>query len=125
MTRNRDRNRNDDIYTFIGSRIKQFRTTQNMSQDELASRSSLKRPSIVLIEKGRQKLPIDRLFVIAKALKVEPAQLLPSLNDIYPGDSDEYPIFVHGAETLAVNEVSTIKKQLQKIKEQPKREPNI
>jgi len=125
MNKSKKRDRNKDLYALIGSRIKQYRTTIEMSQEELAALSSLKRPSIALIEKGSQKLPIDRLFIIAKALKTEPAQLLPTLREISSDKSGEYPIVVHGAETLAVHEVSSIKQQLDNVKNKPGLKPDL
>ena len=60
-----------------------MRTQKGVSQGVLATQSRLKRPSIVLIEQGRQKVPIDRLFRIAIALNCKSvAELLPDLDEI-------------------------------------------
>lgn len=58
------RNRISKIYEFIGNRIRETRRKKGLSQDDLAKLSHLERPSIVLIERGRQKLPIDRLYIM-------------------------------------------------------------
>jgi transcriptional regulator with XRE-family HTH domain len=49
-----------------------------LSQQELADRVSLSRPSIVNIELGRQGISLDQLFVLAAALGVSAAELLPN-----------------------------------------------
>jgi len=72
------RKRLGELYKHIGKKIKEIRLESSMSQDELANKAELKRPSIVLIEQGAQKLPIDRLYLIADALKVPIYSLLPN-----------------------------------------------
>lgn len=125
MNKTKKRDRNKNLYALIGSRIKQYRTTKEMSQEELAALSLLKRPSIALIEKGSQKLPIDRLFIIAKALKTEPSQLLPPLREIFPDKSGDYQNVVHGGDTVAVHEMSTIKQQLNNVRNKPGLKPDL
>jgi transcriptional regulator with XRE-family HTH domain len=49
-----------------------------LSQQELADRVSMSRPSIVNIELGRQGISLDQLYVLAGALGVSAAELLPS-----------------------------------------------
>ena len=65
------------IYKYIGFRIKTYRKLINITQADLAFKSNLQRPSITLIEKGQQMLPIDRLYLISNALNVCIYDLLP------------------------------------------------
>lgn len=58
------------------------RKKKELTQIELANLAGLERPSIALIEAGRQKLPIDRLFKIAIALDTPLSTFLPSLEDV-------------------------------------------
>jgi transcriptional regulator with XRE-family HTH domain len=85
------RQRIDDLYTEIGLRINRLRNKKGLTQEELASNAGLKRTSIVLIEKGKQRLPIDRLYLISAALKCGLSELLPKLNEII--STTEKPVF--------------------------------
>jgi len=71
------RNRLSGLYIEIGKKIKEFRELRCFTQEYLAQKAGLKRPSIVLIEQGHQKLPIDRLYLIADALSCTIYDLLP------------------------------------------------
>ena len=95
------------IYTYIGEKIRLKRRALGLSQSELAKKSNLKRPSIVLIEKGKQRLPIDRLFLIAKALHIEINELLPNKTDIFSDDTNrdtnEFKVIVPEVEKNLMN----------------------
>ena len=79
-----DRARIDRVYEIIGKRIEDLRKARGLSQEDLARSSHLKRPSIALIEKGTQKVPIDRLYRIALALGCASiVDLLPGLDDVF------------------------------------------
>jgi len=66
------------LYKRIGKFVQERREEIGMSQMELAFRADFNsRCSIANLEAGRQRLPIHRLYAIAKALKVEPWDLLP------------------------------------------------
>jgi transcriptional regulator with XRE-family HTH domain len=58
-------------------RLRELRTSAHLSQETLASRSSLSRTSITNIEKGRQHVSLDVLYRLADAMGVEPRALLP------------------------------------------------
>jgi transcriptional regulator with XRE-family HTH domain len=70
------------IYKIIGEKIKMHRAHKVLSQEELSNMCGLSRPSIALIENGKQKLSIERLYRIAHALKVESQDLLPSFSEL-------------------------------------------
>ncbi len=74
-----------ELYAAIGRQIAAARLRVHprpISQTELATRVQLARGSIANIERGRQRPPLDTLYRIARALGVEPRQLLPSLADL-------------------------------------------
>jgi len=52
---------------------------KGLTQERLAELVSLTRTSITNIEKGRQKLPINTLYVLANALGAEARDLLPDV----------------------------------------------
>ncbi|MBD3317669.1 MAG: helix-turn-helix domain-containing protein [Chitinivibrionales bacterium] len=114
------RKRIDRIYSQIGTRIREIRKAKGLSQEDLAKEVSLERPSIVLIESGRQKLPIDRLYAIARVLEVQPQDLLPSLSDIF-GENGDAPVFVHGGVVMEERAIYEIREIVEKKKKQQKR----
>jgi len=72
-----DRKRIDELYTEIGDAVRRFRDERQLTQKQLAESSGLTRTSIVHIEKGEQRIPIDRLYKIAVALGVQIMDILP------------------------------------------------
>lgn len=60
----------------IGERIKHFRSEANLSQEKLAFTCDLDRTYIGSVERGERNISVLNLQKIAKALKVEPANLL-------------------------------------------------
>jgi transcriptional regulator with XRE-family HTH domain len=60
----------------FGARVREFRTLAEMTQDQLAKKAGLSRPSITNIERGRQDIPASTLLALAEALGVTPNDLL-------------------------------------------------
>jgi len=69
------------IYREIGRRIAATRRQRKprLSQKDLAEAVDLSRTSVVNIERGRHRIQIHVLYVIAQMLGVEPHDLLPPL----------------------------------------------
>jgi transcriptional regulator with XRE-family HTH domain len=65
------------LYRTIGQKIRVARRARNMSQARLAELLDMSRASIVNIEAGRQRLPIDLLYDIADIFRIEARSLLP------------------------------------------------
>lgn len=67
------------IYSQIGQRIAKLRKSRDprLKQEDLASAAHLSRASMVNIERGRHRVQIHVLYDIARALGVEPRDLLP------------------------------------------------
>lgn len=72
----------ETLYRDIGEKIRELRETKlRVSQDELALRLGMSRPSIANIEKGGQQISVLQLLLVANVLGVPPQYFLPS-NDI-------------------------------------------
>lgn len=71
-------NRNQ-FYLAIGRRIAEARQSIGLSQEDAATKIKITRVTWNLIEKGNQKLAIDRLMDIASILQIAPAKLIPGL----------------------------------------------
>ncbi|MDF9839620.1 MULTISPECIES: helix-turn-helix transcriptional regulator, partial [Paenibacillus] len=64
-------------YKIIGQLIKSKREERGMTQEELAIRVHISRPSITNIEAGRHLIRIHYLYQIATSLEVSVHDLLP------------------------------------------------
>jgi transcriptional regulator with XRE-family HTH domain len=60
------------VNTTFGTRLKKFRRTVKVTQEELARRTKLSRQTITNIEAGRQGITVSRMMTISKALGIEP-----------------------------------------------------
>ena len=69
----------DYVYREIGDRIQKCRTEKRLTQEDLAKQLDLTRTSIVHIEKGRQKVPLDKLYHMSEILEVDLYDLLPPI----------------------------------------------
>jgi transcriptional regulator with XRE-family HTH domain len=76
------------FYFAVGRKIAEIRQRQRLTQDALGREISLTRTSVVNIEKGKQQLLLHTLVLIARALKVEPSELLPDSDFQYQLASD-------------------------------------
>ncbi|QWG76921.1 MULTISPECIES: helix-turn-helix domain-containing protein [Bacillus cereus group] len=61
--------------------LQEYRLNSKMSQEELAFNSGLDRTYISLLERGKRKPTINTLFALARALKVNPSQLIEELEE--------------------------------------------
>ncbi|MFC1404988.1 MULTISPECIES: helix-turn-helix domain-containing protein [Streptacidiphilus] len=68
----------------IGARVRAARLQAKMTQEQLARRAGLTRGSVTNIESGAQAPPPYRLALLAEAVSVQPADLLPSLAQASP-----------------------------------------
>ena len=65
------------MYAEFGKLVRRHRVRLKLTQDQLADRVGLSRTSITNIEKGRQKVLIHHLILLAESLQVSPEALLP------------------------------------------------
>lgn len=78
-----------DFNAEIGRRVRAARARAKLTQELLARKAGLTRGSITNIESGAQAPPPYRLVRLASALGVEPAELLPVLQE--SGQVNELP----------------------------------
>jgi transcriptional regulator with XRE-family HTH domain len=74
-----------DIRKEFGRTLRLVRKKVGLSQQELADRVTLSRPSIVNIELGRQGISLDQLYVFAGALGIGAVELLPNIAPVLGG----------------------------------------
>ncbi|WP_128802888.1 MULTISPECIES: helix-turn-helix transcriptional regulator [unclassified Streptomyces] len=65
------------FYRAVGLRVREARTSARMTQAQLAEELGLTRSSVANVEAGRQRTPLHVFAMIAEALDVDPAKLLP------------------------------------------------
>lgn len=78
MTRDKDL---PALYFYVGRRVRQLREANGLSQDELARKIKLTRTSIVNFESGKQRIPLEDIYRIAKIFGVPAKDLLPDMSD--------------------------------------------
>ena len=69
--------RNPSLYQQIGEAIGRQRKLAGMTQEQLAKKVNISRPSIANIEVGRQAVEVALLYEIAAALGCAPGDLAP------------------------------------------------
>jgi transcriptional regulator with XRE-family HTH domain len=69
----------DALYRAFGDLVRLGRERLDLSQEKLGRLVGLSRTSITNIEKGRHHLVIHQLLAFARALKLPPEALLPSV----------------------------------------------
>lgn len=62
----------------VGTKIKTIRTERGMSQEELANSVGISYQQLYKYEKGINRISVSRLVLIARALGIPPASLLPT-----------------------------------------------
>ncbi len=69
----------DSVYKELGKRIVKARSDKGMSQEKLASASSIDRSHMGFIEQGRRKPTLSTLYKISQTLNVSLEQLFKGL----------------------------------------------
>lgn len=67
---------NKNFLQNIGKKIKNLRKEKGLSQEELACDANVSRSTIGMIETARTDITLSKIKRIAKALEVEPYELL-------------------------------------------------
>jgi len=70
-----------DIYRQIGEKIRKLRLTKGLSQKDLAKYVGVTYQQIQNYEKGKSKIPVDRLIRIAEVLEVSLDYFLKEFNN--------------------------------------------
>lgn len=81
------------VQRLVGGRVRRLRDSRKpipLTQQQLAERTRgvLSRSSIANIERGRQGISLEQLFVLAEALDIEPAELVPKREEVFGARSD-------------------------------------
>ena len=64
----------------FGEVIRELRDERGLSQEALAGAAGLHRTQISLIERGQRSVRLDTIVRLAKALKVQPSEMMPILS---------------------------------------------
>lgn len=67
-------------YKQLGDKVCFYRQKKGLTQGDLAKLASVSRPRISYIECGKGTFNIEILFLVAKALDIEPSVLLEMVN---------------------------------------------
>jgi len=62
-------------------KLRALREEKNISQDALSKLTDIDRSYIGRIDRGEVNISLDKLFKIAKALKCQPADLMPEIDN--------------------------------------------
>jgi len=60
----------------VGTKIRQIRTRQGISQESMAEELGITQPSYARLETADSRINVERLMLIAKVLEVKPSELL-------------------------------------------------
>jgi len=60
----------------FGNKVKEYRKTQNMSQEDLADAAGLHRTYIGMVERAEKNITLINIEKLAKALKISITELL-------------------------------------------------
>jgi len=82
-----DDSRIDLFYVAVGKNIRTARVNAGVSQMMLARQIGFNRSSIANLEAGRQRIALHLFFLIAEALDIQPADLLPNMQLLEKADS--------------------------------------
>lgn len=63
----------------FGERVRELRTERDLSQEKLAMLAGLHRTAVSFIERADRSAKLETIEKLARALKVEPADLMPPL----------------------------------------------
>lgn len=60
----------------LAANVRRIRNATGLSQEELADRAEMHRTYISSVERGERNVSLENIFALAKALGVEPAELV-------------------------------------------------
>lgn len=72
--------KNIEVIKAFGQRVRELRTSQNLSQEELANEAEIPLSQIGRIERGEVNATISTISAIAKALNVKLESLVCTIN---------------------------------------------
>lgn len=93
------------LHKRIGSFIAARRNRLSMKQEQLAASVGISRASLANIERGRQSVLVHHLYAIAKALHLQPNELLPQMDEVKADEALPLPSGLKPEEMKAVSRV--------------------
>lgn len=75
----------DNLYRLVGERFRRLRDEAGLTQEDLAKKVGLKRTSITNVERGRQRLPLHQMLMIADQLGAELRDVVPARSELAEG----------------------------------------
>lgn len=87
------------VNRWLGGRIREARTTAGLTQQQVADRTELSRASVANIELGMQAVTVHQLLLLSRALSLDPALLVPTLQEVELDDPDD-AIIAHEAQRV-------------------------
>lgn len=76
------------VYPAVGDRCRIARERAGMTRDDLAAHLGMSTSSIVQLESGYQRLPLETLYMLAAVLGTDIHAVLPSLRELAPPSHD-------------------------------------
>ena len=70
---------NNEFVKDFGERVRELRTSRGLSQERLGFMADLHRTAISFIERAERSATLETIEKLARALRVEPADLMPKL----------------------------------------------
>jgi transcriptional regulator with XRE-family HTH domain len=75
---------NQSVDEQFGRVLRQFRKERGLSQEDLAFESGYHRTYISLLERGKKSPSLKTIFQLAKALNIEPSEIIGRIQEIGP-----------------------------------------
>jgi transcriptional regulator with XRE-family HTH domain len=88
----------------FGAKLRQLRRARDLSQEDLALKVGISRPSVATVEAGRQNIQLHQVYQFARALDLPLEELLPS-----PAEVSQFQRLSHSAKQ---NRVLDIREQI-------------
>jgi transcriptional regulator with XRE-family HTH domain len=76
----------DPLYVALGRALRQARRVKELTQEQIGTRVGMTRTSITNIESGSQAIAVHQLVALARAIGVDPIQLLAGALQQTPAD---------------------------------------
>lgn len=73
--------KNNNPKEILAQNLRRLRKATGLSQEELADRAGLHRTYISSVERAERNISLENIFLLAKALGVEPGDLLKPVKD--------------------------------------------
>lgn len=68
-----------DFAQDFGARVRELRTARGISQEALATKAKLHRTAVSFVERAERSATLETIEKLARALEVEPSELMPKL----------------------------------------------